>query len=316
MARESHSFWIVFQSLSSRRGAFRLRRRLIGRHLGAAGGKKRRAGEGRCHLVSRRRCLCGSGPMVAHHSKRPAGRQSGGRCAHANGRSQVIQIPLNDTTEIRKHASGMAGLSFADLPPLSDRSVDRILGRAGPPARSQRMADPAGAEFSGRTFLTAHLVANAVDGFLERVWYMTLQVGGPLGLLLFGIYFPERWRLDRKHCRGSKVVSDCPLRWRCSSLFCGFKAERVFHPAWNVWSLGWIPGSSGSSTRSTCCAYSSTGWRSSINCVLRPQQTPADACRCSALDRYWVRLAACDLRSAAALTMSDWRAHTWLGVAG
>ncbi len=37
----------------------------------------------------------------------------------------------------------------------------------------------------------------ALQGFLE-FWYQTMQVLGPLVVLLIGIYFPERWRLDRK----------------------------------------------------------------------------------------------------------------------
>jgi len=32
----------------------------------------------------------------------------------------------------------------------------------------------------------------------EMFWFQTLQIAGPIALLLFGIYFPERWRFDRR----------------------------------------------------------------------------------------------------------------------
>jgi sigma-B regulation protein RsbU (phosphoserine phosphatase) len=37
----------------------------------------------------------------------------------------------------------------------------------------------------------------SLQAFLE-FWYQTMQVLGPVVVLLIGIYFPERWRLDRK----------------------------------------------------------------------------------------------------------------------
>ena len=35
-------------------------------------------------------------------------------------------------------------------------------------------------------------------GIYLGAWFTTLQIVGPLSLLLIGIYFPERWRVDLK----------------------------------------------------------------------------------------------------------------------
>jgi len=69
-------------------------------------------------------------------------------------------------------------------------------------------------------------------GFLS-FWFQTLQVLGPLGLLLIGIYFPERWQLDRKLPWAKWVLLAPPLA--ALGLILWLQAGELFHPAWNVW---------------------------------------------------------------------------------
>ncbi len=65
------------------------------------------------------------------------------------------------------------------------------------------------------------------------VWYMTLQIVGPLSLLLIGIYFPERWRLDLKFPWVKWFLLVPPLAALAVILW--LQAGEAFHPAWNHW---------------------------------------------------------------------------------
>jgi sigma-B regulation protein RsbU (phosphoserine phosphatase) len=67
------------------------------------------------------------------------------------------------------------------------------------------------------------------------VWYMTLQIVGPLSLLLIGIYFPERWRLDLKLPWAKWFLLVPPLA--ALGVILWFDAGEAFHPAWNHWGL-------------------------------------------------------------------------------
>lgn len=68
-----------------------------------------------------------------------------------------------------------------------------------------------------------------------QIWYQTLQVLAPLSLLLIGIYFPERWRADRKLPWAKWVLLLPPLA--TIPIILWIQAGIAFHPAWNVWSL-------------------------------------------------------------------------------
>jgi len=76
------------------------------------------------------------------------------------------------------------------------------------------------------------------------VWYMTLQIVGPLSLLLIGIYFPERWRLDLKLPWAKWFLLVPPMA--ALGVILWLEAGQAFHPAWNHWGLrldpwiGWI----------------------------------------------------------------------------
>jgi sigma-B regulation protein RsbU (phosphoserine phosphatase) len=76
------------------------------------------------------------------------------------------------------------------------------------------------------------------------VWFMTLQVLGPLSLLLIGIYFPERWRLDLKLPWAKWILLVPPVT--ALGVILWEQAGQAFHPAWNPWStridpwINWI----------------------------------------------------------------------------
>ncbi|MHB1960049.1 MAG: SpoIIE family protein phosphatase [Acidobacteriaceae bacterium] len=75
------------------------------------------------------------------------------------------------------------------------------------------------------------------------VWFMTLQIAGPLSLLLIGIYFPERWRLDLKLPWAKWLLLAPPLA--ALGVILWLEAGQAFHPAWNHWGLRlnpWIDG--------------------------------------------------------------------------
>jgi sigma-B regulation protein RsbU (phosphoserine phosphatase) len=72
-----------------------------------------------------------------------------------------------------------------------------------------------------------------------QIWYQTLQVFAPLSLLLIGIYFPERWRADRKLPWAKWVLLLPPLA--TIPIILWIQAGIAFHPAWNVWSLRLAP---------------------------------------------------------------------------
>jgi phosphoserine phosphatase RsbU/P len=63
------------------------------------------------------------------------------------------------------------------------------------------------------------------------VWYMTLQILGPLSLLLIGIYFPERWRLDQKVPWVKWILLAPPLA--ALGVILWLQAGEAFHPLWN-----------------------------------------------------------------------------------
>ncbi|HYL93356.1 MAG TPA: GAF domain-containing protein, partial [Alphaproteobacteria bacterium] len=65
------------------------------------------------------------------------------------------------------------------------------------------------------------------------VWYESLQIAGPLLLLLLGLYFPERWRLDRK-MPWFKWILLVPtlLAW---GAILGRDWIFYFDPAWATW---------------------------------------------------------------------------------
>jgi sigma-B regulation protein RsbU (phosphoserine phosphatase) len=78
--------------------------------------------------------------------------------------------------------------------------------------------------------------------FLD-VWYMVLQIVGPLSLLLIGIYFPERWRLDIKLPWAKWILLAPPLA--ALGFYLWQQAGQAFHPAWNHWAgrlNPWIEG--------------------------------------------------------------------------
>jgi phosphoserine phosphatase RsbU/P len=66
------------------------------------------------------------------------------------------------------------------------------------------------------------------------VWFMTLQILGPLSLLLIGIYFPERWRLDLKLPWVKWILLVPPLA--ALGVILWLQAGEAFHPVWNHWS--------------------------------------------------------------------------------
>lgn len=73
------------------------------------------------------------------------------------------------------------------------------------------------------------------------VWYMTLQILGPLSLLLIGIYFPERWRLDLELPWAKWFLLVPPVA--ALGVILWQQAATAFHPAWNPLSLrldSWI----------------------------------------------------------------------------
>ncbi|MGC1871823.1 MAG: SpoIIE family protein phosphatase [Acidobacteriaceae bacterium] len=75
------------------------------------------------------------------------------------------------------------------------------------------------------------------------VWFTTLQFVGPLSLLLIGIYFPERWRLDLKLPWAKWILLVPPLVALGANLW--LQAGELFHPAWNHWDSQldpWIDG--------------------------------------------------------------------------
>ncbi len=75
------------------------------------------------------------------------------------------------------------------------------------------------------------------------VWYMTLQVVGPLSLLMIGIYFPERWRLDLKLPWVKWFLLVPPPA--ALGVILWLQAGEAFHPAWNHWGFRlnpWIDG--------------------------------------------------------------------------
>jgi sigma-B regulation protein RsbU (phosphoserine phosphatase) len=65
------------------------------------------------------------------------------------------------------------------------------------------------------------------------VWFMALQIAGPLSLLLIGIYFPERWRLDLKLPWAKWILLVPPLA--ALGIILWLQAGQAFHPAWNPW---------------------------------------------------------------------------------
>lgn len=74
-------------------------------------------------------------------------------------------------------------------------------------------------------------------------WYMTLQIVGPLSLLLIGIYFPERWRLDLKLPWAKWFLLVPSLAALGVTLW--LQAGEAFHSAWNHWGFRlnpWIDG--------------------------------------------------------------------------
>jgi phosphoserine phosphatase RsbU/P len=71
------------------------------------------------------------------------------------------------------------------------------------------------------------------------VWYMTLQIVGPLSLLLIGIYFPERWRADLKFPWAKWILLAPPLA--ALGIILWEQAGQAFHPAWNHWSVRFDP---------------------------------------------------------------------------
>ncbi len=74
-------------------------------------------------------------------------------------------------------------------------------------------------------------------------WFTTLQIVGPLSLLLIGIYFPERWRVDLKLPWVKWVLLVPPLAALAVILW--LQAGEAFHPAWNHWGFRlnpWIDG--------------------------------------------------------------------------
>ncbi len=74
-------------------------------------------------------------------------------------------------------------------------------------------------------------------------WFTTLQIVGPLSLLLIGIYFPERWRVDLKLPWAKWFLLVPPLA--ALGVIFWLQAGEVFHPAWNHWGFRlnpWIDG--------------------------------------------------------------------------
>ena len=65
------------------------------------------------------------------------------------------------------------------------------------------------------------------------IWYMVLQILGPLSLLLIGIYFPERWRLDQKLPWAKWLLLIPPIV--ALGVILWLQAGEAFHPAWNHW---------------------------------------------------------------------------------
>lgn len=66
-------------------------------------------------------------------------------------------------------------------------------------------------------------------------WYMVQQIAGPLALLLIGLYFPERWRWDRKLPWAKWVLLVPPSA--SVGLILWLQYGENFHPSWNHWSI-------------------------------------------------------------------------------
>ncbi|MHB8302540.1 MAG: SpoIIE family protein phosphatase [Acidobacteriaceae bacterium] len=70
---------------------------------------------------------------------------------------------------------------------------------------------------------------------LQGVWFTAQQIAGPLVLLLIGIYFPERWRFDRKLPWAKWILLVPPIA--CLGLILWLQFGDYYHPAWNHWSI-------------------------------------------------------------------------------
>jgi phosphoserine phosphatase RsbU/P len=64
-------------------------------------------------------------------------------------------------------------------------------------------------------------------------WFETLQVVVPLALLLFGVYFPERWRWDKKVPYVKWILAAITLVSLVILILTG--SAEYFHPAWLHW---------------------------------------------------------------------------------
>ncbi|HET9098891.1 MAG TPA: SpoIIE family protein phosphatase [Acidobacteriaceae bacterium] len=70
---------------------------------------------------------------------------------------------------------------------------------------------------------------------LSGVWFMVQQITGPLALLLIGLYFPERWRWDRRLPWAKWLLLAPPII--SLGLILWLEYGEYYRPAWNHWSI-------------------------------------------------------------------------------
>ena len=93
------------------------------------------------------------------------------------------------------------GVVLAGIPPRRPAAADlprhRLLGCSGAPSRSNAWLLLTLLTFPGVLFFNSGL-ATGISLFLRSLWYHALQIAASPTLLLFGIYFPERSRIDAR----------------------------------------------------------------------------------------------------------------------
>jgi sigma-B regulation protein RsbU (phosphoserine phosphatase) len=158
-----------------------------------------------------------------------------------DGQAATFVIPLNDKTSPNRTREWVTYLLVICLPPLLCLLIGYWVAFARPHDTNAWLillvlSLPEALFFQPNWWPMPWLA------FLG-VWFMTLQIVGPLSLLLIGIYFPERWRLDLKLPWAKWILLAPPLA--VLGVILWLQAGEAFHPAWNHWGFRlnpWIDG--------------------------------------------------------------------------
>ncbi len=150
-----------------------------------------------------------------------------------DGTRMAVSIALNDKTTLNRTIEWVAYLLVVCLPVLLCLSIGFWVGIARPRDPIAWLillvlSLPEALFFQPNWWPMPWLA-------LLNLWYMTLQIAGPLSLLQIGIYFPERWRLDRKLPWAKWLLLIPPLI--ALPVILWIEAGEAFHPAWNIWAL-------------------------------------------------------------------------------